>query len=140
MPLLPPFSSSFGGPSLAVIVVRSHHPHLTRTPLTHTGCRRNVASPPASTLPLSVGWDVIRSPRCRHHCHCRAGISTVAYPRYPPDADPGHARPRVSCCRRCRRRPLPPLPAASHSLRNATSPPARASPLPVGWWDAIRPP
>ena len=105
-----------------------------------TGCRRNVASPPACTSLLSVGWDAIRPPRRRHCCHCRAAISTVAHPRYPPDADPGHARRCVSCCCRRRRCPLPPLPAASRGRRNAASPPACASPSSAGWWDAIRPP
>jgi len=139
LPTLPPFSSSLGGPSL-VVVVRSYRPHLTRRPLTHTGCRRNLASPPARTSPLSVGWDAIRPPRCHHRCHCRAAISTVAHTRYPPDADPGHARRRVSCRRRRRSCPLPPLPAASRGRRNAASPPACASPSSAGWWDAIRPP
>jgi len=140
LPTLPPFSSSLGGPSQVVVVVRSRRPHLTRRPLTRTGCRRNSASPSARTLPLSAGWDAIRPPRRHHRCHCRAAISTVAHPWYPPDADPGHARQHVSCCRRCRRHPLPPLPTASRSRRNAASPPARASPSSVGWWDAIRPP
>ena len=103
------------------------------------GYQRNVASPPARTLPLSVGWDAIHPPRRHHCCHCRAAISTVAHPRYPPDADPGHARRRVSCCRHRRCRPLPPLPAASRGRRNSASLPARASPLSAGWWDAICP-
>jgi len=133
---LPPFSSSLGGPSLVVVIVHSRGPHLTRRPLTRTGCQRNVALPPARTSPLSAGWDAIRPPRRLHRCHCRccASISTVAHPRYPPDADPGHARRRVSCCRRCRRRPLPPLPAASRGRRNAASLPARVSPSSAGWW------
>ena len=68
-----------------------------------TGCQQNVASLPARTSPLSAGWDSIRPPRHRHCCHCRPVISTVAHPRYPPDADPGHARRRVfspssACC------------------------------------------
>ena len=50
---------------------------------------------------------MIRPPRRRCFCHCRAAISTVAHSRYPPDADPGHARRRVRCRRRRRRRPLP---------------------------------
>ena len=73
-------------------------------------------------------------------CHCHAAISTIAHPRYPPDADPGHARRRVSCRRHRRRRTLPPLPAASRGRRNTASPPARASPSSAGWWDAICPP
>jgi len=140
LPTLPPFSSSLGGPSLVVVVVHSRHPHLTRRLLTRTGCRRNVALPPACTSLLSAGWDAIRPPQRHHPCHCCAAISTVAHPRYPPDADPGHARRRVSCCRRHRRHPLPPLPAASRGRRNAASPPACASLSSAGWWDAIRRP
>jgi len=135
-----PLFSSLGGPSLVIVVIRSRRPHLTRRPLMRTGCRQNVASPPACTWPLSAGWDVIRPPRRSHHCHCRAAISTVAHLRYPPDADPGHARQRVKCCRHCRCHPLPPLFAASRGRRIAASPLARASPSSAGWWDAIRPP
>ena len=71
--------------------------------------RRNAASPPASASPSSVGWgDAIRPPRRRRRCRRRAAISTVAHYRYPPDADPGHARRRVRRHRRRRRGPLPP--------------------------------
>ena len=140
MPTLPPFSSKLGGLSLVIDLVRSRHPHLTRKPLMHTGCRRNVALLPACTLPLSVGWDAIRPFRRCHHCHCCAAIFTIAHPRHPPDADPGHARQHVSCCRHCQRCPLPPLSAASRGQRNAASPPARTLPSSAGWWDAIRPP
>ena len=87
-----PFSSSLGGPTLViVIVIRSHYPHSTRRPLMHMGCRRNVALPPAQVSPPSVGWDAIHPPRSRRRCSRRTAISTVAHPRYPPDAGPGHA-------------------------------------------------
>ncbi len=109
-----------GGPSLivvivvVVVVVRLCRPHPTRRPHCRHRCRRrcrpfvsstsnkeasysygmpaerNLAASSYVTVVGGVG-DAIRTPQRRCHCRRRAAISTVAYPRYPPGADPGHA-------------------------------------------------
>ena len=50
---------------------------------------RNLAASSCITVVSGVG-DAIGPPQRRRRCRRRAAISTVAYPRYLPGADPGH--------------------------------------------------